>query len=180
MPGLKLNPDFAEAASCFTSFQLKIVREARERAANLVSNYYCVAPREWKQMPYEVKTLRALDTCEVTDAALAHTVCYGFKREAGSVVLEEGDLYRICLQDHLILCAARDTQIRLKPLLTYVLTHELVHVVRFGQQLQRVDLPYELRSDEENRVERTTRNILAGSGDREVSRFLSNQLVHSL
>ena len=169
-----------EAASCFNLLQLKIVGEARKQAANLVSNYYRVAPREWKQMPYEVKTLRALDSSEVTDAALAQTVCYGFKREAGSIVLEQGDLYRICLQDHRILDTAQGTRIRLRSLLTYVLTHELVHVVRFGQQLQRVDLPYEFRSDEEKRVEKTTHAILAKSGDREISRFLSNHLTYSL
>src|SRR5215212_6655542 len=130
---------------CFNNVQLKIVRKARERAASFVSDYYRVAPREWRRMPYEVKTLRALDSFEVADTALAQTVCYGFRREAGPLVLEEGDLYRICLQDHRILDAARKTEMRLGSLLTYVLTHELVHVVRFGQQLQRVDLPYELR-----------------------------------
>lgn len=147
--------------SCFNPSQLRIVRQARERAATLVSDYYCVAPREWRQMPYEVKTLRALDRSEVTDAALAQTVCYNFKREAGSLVLEEGDLYRICLQDHRILAAARRTQLKLGSLLTYVLTHELVHVVRFGQRLQRIDLPAELRDDEERKVEKMTRRILA-------------------
>jgi hypothetical protein len=126
-------------------------------------------------MPYEVKTLRTLDSSEVTDTALAQTVCYGFRREAGPLVLEEGDLYRICLQDHRILDAARKIEMRLGSLLTYVLTHELVHVVRFGQQLQRVDLPYELRPHEERKVEKTTRAILAKSGDLEINRYLSSR-----
>jgi hypothetical protein len=147
--------------SCFNPAQLRTVRQARERAATLVSAYYCVAPREWRQMPYEVKTLRALDRSEVTDAALAQTVCYNFKRAAGPVVIDEGDLYRICLQDHRILDALRHTRLKLGALLTYVLTHELVHVVRFGQRMQRIDLPFELRDDEECKVERTTRTILA-------------------
>ncbi|HKP13473.1 MAG TPA: hypothetical protein VJZ91_15240 [Blastocatellia bacterium] len=151
--------------SCFNPAQLRTVRQSRERAAALVSDYYCVAPREWRQMPYEVKTLRALDRSEVTDAALAQTVCYNFKRAAGPLILEEGDLYRICLQDHRILNAMRHTRLRLRPLLTYVLTHELVHVVRFGQRLQRIDLPVELRDDEERKVERTTRTILAKTDD---------------
>jgi len=151
--------------SCFNPSQLRTVRQARQRAAALVSDYYCVAPREWQQMPYEVKTLRALKQSEVTDAALAQTVCYNFKRAAGSLVLDEGDLYRICLQDPRILDAARHTQLELVALLTYVITHELVHVVRFGQRLQRIDLPVELRDDEERKVEKTTRMILARAGD---------------
>jgi hypothetical protein len=43
----------------------------------------------------------------------------------------------------------------------YILTHELIHVVRFGQRLQSVDLPKELRSGEEQTVEKTTQTILA-------------------
>ena len=164
--------------SCFNPSQLRIVRQARARAAALVSKYYCVAPREWQQMPYEVKTLRALDRSEVTDAALAQTVCYNFRREAGSLVLKEGDLYRICLQDHRILDAMRHTRLKLGSLLTYVLTHELVHVVRFGQRLQRIDLPVELRDDEERKVEKTTRTILAKADDDGLSHFFAANLSH--
>jgi len=163
--------------SCFNPSQLRIVRQARARAAALVSEYYCVAPREWQQMPYEVKTLRALDRSEVTDAALAQTVCYNFRREAGSLVLEEGDLYRICLQDHRILDALGRAQLELGALLTYVLTHELVHVVRFGQRMQRIDLPIELRADEECKVERTTRTILA-SADAGLRHFFAGHSRH--
>lgn len=158
----------------FNSGQLRIVGGARERAASLVSDYYRVAPREWLQMPYEVRTLRSLESSEVTDAALAQTVCYAFKRQAGPVVVKEGDLFRICLQDHRILGAARDLRLRLESLLTYVLTHELVHVVRFGQHLQSVDLAQELRSNEELKVENTTRTILAKTGDSEIERVLSS------
>jgi C4-dicarboxylate-specific signal transduction histidine kinase len=165
------------AMSCFNPTQLRTVRQARERAARLVSDYYCVAPREWRQMPYEVKTLRALDHTEVTDAALAQTVCYNFKRAAGPVVIEEGDLYRICLQDHRILDAMRHTRLGLGALLTYVLTHELVHVVRFGQRLQRIDLPVELRDDEERKVERTTRTILTRA-DASLRHFFAGHSDH--
>jgi uncharacterized protein YjiS (DUF1127 family) len=153
---------------------MRKVHAARSRAANLVTDYYKVAPREWRRMRYEVKTLRALDSREITDAALAQTLCYGFKREAGPLVLEQGDIYRICLQDHRILHAAEGMRTRLEALLTFVLTHELVHVVRFGQQLERVDLPDRLRLREELRVEKTTRAILSRTGDREINRILSS------
>ncbi len=154
-----------------------MVRRARERAASLVSDYYRVAPREWQQMPYEVKTLRALDSSEISDHALAQTLCYEYRREAGPFVLAEGDLYRICLQDNRILDVACAARVKLEALLTYVLTHELVHVVRFGQRLQRVDLPFEFRPTEEQRVEQTTRMILAKEDDPDINRFLSSNLV---
>jgi hypothetical protein len=63
----------------------------------------------------------------------------------------------------------------LNALLTYILTHELVHVVRFGQRMQRVDLPFELREQEENKVESTTRSILASQKDSRIARILSTR-----
>ena len=162
---------------CFNRVQIRTVRAARNRAAALVSHYYRVAPREWNRMRYEVKTLRSLDSAEITDRALAHIFCYGFRRQAADVVLEEGDLYRICLQDHRILDAAIDSGGHLNALLTYILTHELVHVVRFGQRLQRVDLPYELRDQEEGKVESTTRAILSAQNDSKIARILSSRPV---
>ncbi len=170
--------EWMETRCCFNSIQMKAVHTAKRRAGDLITDYYRVAPREWRQMPYEVKTLKALDSTEITDEALAQTLCYGIRREAGPLVLEEGELYRICLQDHRILGAARDTRARLDALLTYVLTHELVHVVRFGQRLQAIDLPYDLRLHEEQRVERTTRAILAKTHDPEISRILSERPDH--
>jgi hypothetical protein len=129
-------------------------------------------------MPYEVKTLSGLRSSEVADHALAQTLCYSFCKQAGLTVIERGDLYRICLQDHRILEAARQRNTRLQPLLTYVLTHELVHVVRFGQRLQSLDLPHEMRHFEERNVDRTTRTILAKSGHQEsATLFLEHVLI---
>lgn len=169
--------EIVNAWPCFDSAQMNNVRVARKRAADLITRYYRVAPREWHKMPYEVKTLRALDSSEIADNALAQTLCYSVRREAGSLVLEEGDLYRICLQDHRILDAAKETRTQLKAFLTYVLTHELVHVVRFGQRLQSIDLPHELRPREELKVEKTTRAILAQTDDPEINRILSSKLA---
>jgi hypothetical protein len=115
-------------------------------------------------MRYEVKTLNGLRSSEVADHALAQTLCYRFCKQTELIVIEQGDLYRICLQDHRILEAARQLNTGLQPLLTYVLTHELVHVVRFGQQLQSLDMPYQMRHIEERNVDRTTRIILDKSG----------------
>lgn len=163
----------------FNPIQLKIVNNTRDRAAKLVSEYYQVAPREWLKMPYEVRTLRSLESSEITDKALAQTVCYAFKRQAGSIVVKEGDLFRICLQDHRILGAVRDLQLDLGSLLIYVLTHELIHVVRFGQQMQSVDLPQALRSTEERMVEKATQTILAKASDLDIDRILSElERVH--
>jgi hypothetical protein len=57
-------------------------------------------------------------------------------------------------------------------MLIYVLTHELVHVVRFSQQMQRVDLAPALRPQEELSVEQTTRTILAPVADAALRRVI--------
>jgi len=162
--------------TCFDAGQMKIVRGAHERSVRLVSDYYRIAPREWGRMSYQVKTLRTLDPCEVTEKALAQTLCYSIKREVGSTVIEEGDLYMICLQDQRILEVVQEWELRLGALLTYVLTHELVHVVRFGQELQQLDLAFDLRAGEEQRVEKTTRAILAAATPSCLSRKLAASL----
>jgi hypothetical protein len=149
--------------------------KAHKVAQSLVTDYYRIAPREWRGMRYEVKTLNALRASEVADHALAQTVCYSFCRQAGLMIIDEGDLYRICLQDHKILEAARRRNTQLPLLLTYVLTHELVHVVRFGQRLQSLDLAPEMRHIEEQNVEKTTRTILAKAGYPDIARLFPDQ-----
>lgn len=145
---------------------------ARDEAAALVTRHYCIAPREWLEMPYEVKTLRSLEGAEIPSGALAQTLCYSIRREIGSSLIEQSDLYCICLQDGRILERAGAGRVPLDSLLLYVMTHELVHVVRFGRQLQSLDLPQSLRSREEDRVNRTTRLVLSRTGREDVDRVL--------
>jgi hypothetical protein len=170
--------NYTKPALCFDYLQMQIVCSARKRAQSLVSDYYRVSPREWQRMPYEVKTLRALRSSEVTNQGLAQTVCYEFTKQAGQHILSHGDLYRICLQDDRILHVADAVDLKLAPLLTYVLTHELIHVVRFGQRLQAMDLPDPLRQDEELKVHKTTKSILAAASDNELDRVLSSDLAN--
>src|SRR5262249_14203456 len=80
-----------------------------------------------------------------------------------------GELYRICLQDNRILATHAQRGLKLSELLVYVLTHELVHVVRFGQRLQRLDLAAEERPMEERSVEIITSRILGFSLDEDIT-----------
>jgi hypothetical protein len=160
---------------CFDPYQAAMATKADKVAQSLVTDYYRIAPREWRGMRYEVKTLIGLRSYEVADHALAQTLCYSFCRQAGLLIIDQGDLYRICLQDHRILEATRRRNTRLQWLLTYVLTHELVHVVRFGQRLQSIDLPPEMRHIEEQNVDKTTRTILAKAGYPDIANLFSDQ-----
>jgi hypothetical protein len=73
----------------------------------------------------------------------------------------ERDFYSICLQDHQILKALwRDEALALLPLLVYVLTHELIHIVRFGNFSQRFEVSEKDREKEERVVHSATFEVL--------------------
>jgi hypothetical protein len=147
----------------FDAEHFPLIERARRHAERLVWTFYVLSGRESERIRYEVKTLRDLHPGEVRDDALAHLVCYECVRRVGAHVVQQYELYRICLQDHRLLEVARalPRPFDLRALLLYVLTHELVHVVRFAQKLQRIDLPVDERAIEEAVVERTTWRILA-------------------
>jgi hypothetical protein len=161
----------------FAKTDLRAVEGAREVAAALVGKFYVVAPREWDSLHYEVRTLGELAPDEVCDEAFAQVLCYDCIRRIGTEVVERHDLYRICLQDHRILRVAgrgsNSAKLDLEAMLLYVLTHELVHVIRFSQRLQRIDLSPELRSIEELSVEQTTKQILEPLGDRALQQVVA-------
>lgn len=144
----------------FSRREQQLVHAVERRAAQLVSQFYVLAPREWERMPYEVRTLESLRPEEIHDGVLAQVLCYGVRREVDDIVREH-DLFRICLQDHTILNRMRaESGVPMRALLLYVLTHELIHVVRFGQKMQAIDLAPHLRPLEEASVDRTARLIL--------------------
>jgi hypothetical protein len=157
----------------FNEQDLQQVRIAGGQAQMLVTNYYAIAPREWALMRYEVKTQVELAPSEFNDSVLAQVVCYEYTRSVGREILEQGDLYRICLQDNRILSTlVEGDELSLSRLLIYILTHELVHVVRFGQRLQRLDLPDHERPLEEQSVELITERILGFAPEQEATRRL--------
>jgi hypothetical protein len=164
----------------FGKSELRVVERAREAAVELIGDFYVLAPREWERLHYEVRTLEELAPEEICGQAFAQVLCYERVKRLGQSVVEQHDLYRICLQDHRILRVAQrgddkndPAKLDLEPLLLYVLTHELVHVVRFSQRLQRLDLAPELRALEELSVDETTGQILAPIADRALRRVIA-------
>ena len=164
----------------FGKAELKAVRRARAEAEALVGDFYVLAPREWERMTYEVRTLEELAPEEIHNQAFAQVLCYDFTRRIGQTILDRRDLYRICLQDHRILqaitgsrpVAPKADKLALEPFLLYLLTHELIHIVRFTQRMQHLDLAPALRPQEEMNVEQTTRHILARVADRALRHVL--------
>jgi len=142
----------------FNPAQIQVVSQAVEIAEDVTANYFKISTAEWRHVRYDIRTLAELDTDEVIDHAFAQIIRYSRKRFHGERYY---DYFKICLQDHAIMSAAeRDQQLQLLPLTVYVVTHELVHVVRFCKFLQNFEAePWE-RRQEEMRVHEVTHKAL--------------------
>jgi hypothetical protein len=146
---------------CFTAKQLEVVNEAAQMAEELVSNHYKMSASQWLHRRYDIRTLADLTPAEIVSGPFAQIVRYeGIQRDQslGSAVY---DLYKICLQDHAIRKTLQENaHLQLLPFMLYIITHELIHIVRFSSFQQYFNAPAEERVSEEKRVHARTHEIL--------------------
>jgi hypothetical protein len=152
--------DFAERLP-FQQDEIAILRQSIDIAEELLSEHYKISTSQWKRYRYDIQSLRDLREKEITDTAFAQIHRYAqspHERVRGS---EPGDYFKICLQDHVIRGAVeRDSSIHLFPLSLYIVTHELIHVIRFAKFLQRFDSTAPEQELEEGRVHALTYKLL--------------------
>jgi len=153
----------------FNAEQISLAGRSFAQAEQMASRYFRVAPGEWQEYRYDVRTLAYLDQHEVREGAFAHLCKYEYGKDPEP---EGGGLhfYRICLQDDRILNAVEraNSFIRPAPLLLYIAAHELVHVIRFGRGEGNFDASGEEKSGEEEKVHRITRTLLKPITDAEL------------
>ena len=150
----------------FSPVQIQVVSQAVEIAEDVTANYFKISTAEWKHVRYDIRTLAELRAEEITDSAFAQITRYSRHRADRTVRGKRHyDYFKICLQDHNIIAAVeRDEPLELLPLAMYVVSHELVHVVRFCKFLQRFDAEAEEREREEMRVHEITQKMLSSLG----------------
>ena len=149
----------------FNQQHLGTLGEALDIAEDMTSNFYKLSLSHWKKHRFDVKTLSNLFGDDIKDNAFALLKRYMANGTADvEPVHKKREFYIICLQDHQILKALdRDRYIKLLPLLAYILTHELVHIVRFCNFQVRFDTRHEdSKIKEEKIVHQTTHEILKG------------------
>jgi hypothetical protein len=147
--------------NCFGSEQIKIVNEAVAMAEELVSNYYKMSANQWLGPRYDVKTLTELKPEEIINGPFAQIIRYKGRRKNTSLGSATYDFYKICLQDHTIRSTLELTSgIELFPFSLYIITHELIHIVRFSKFLQSFEATDRERMVEEKRVHQRTHAIL--------------------
>ncbi len=152
-----------ESKAPFTSEQLSAVTHAVGIAEELVSNHFKMSASQWLRPKYDVKTLAELAPPEIVDGPFAQIIRYEGQPKSASLSSSTYDFYKICLQDHAILAALRQNpDLQLLPFALYIITHELIHIVRFSKFLQGFDASAEERLAEEQRVHARTHDILIG------------------
>lgn len=147
----------------FQQEEILILRRATEISEELISDFYKISTSEWKRYRYDIQSLKDLQEEEVTDTAFAQIHRYLRHPQLKLRGSETGDYFKICLQDHVIRRALqRDSQILMLPLAAYIVTHELIHVVRFAKFIQRFHTTEAEQEAEEVRVHELTQQLLKG------------------
>jgi hypothetical protein len=147
--------------NCFGTEQIKTVNNAVAAAEELVSNYYKMSASQWLGPRYDVKTLAELNPAEIIDGPFAQIIRYKGRRKNTTLGSATYDFYKICLQDHTIQSTLEASPgIELFPFSLYIITHELIHIVRFSKFLQNFEASDRERMAEEKRVHQRTHKIL--------------------
>ena len=145
----------------FSPEEIAIVNNAVTMSEELVSNYYKMSAAEWLRPKYDVKTLVNLEPEEIVDGPFAQIVRYEGKHKDTALGSGVFDYFKICLQDHAIKSVLDKTPaIKLYPFCLYIITHELIHIVRFSKFLQNFDASPAEKLNEETRVHANTHQIL--------------------
>ncbi len=151
----------------FSSSEKKSIQKTFMGAETLAGNYFQLSPEEWQHHRYEVKTLEYLEQHETSTEAFAQLCKYVYKKRKEETRLKEFHFFRICLQDNRILDAVRrgGSFIRFAPLMLYIATHELVHILRFNRAESDFDMCTTEKEKEEETVHLITLEILKPVAD---------------
>lgn len=159
---------------CFNAAERFSVTKTFTYAERLTGKFFGIEPKECLVGRYDVKTLAQLENHEVHETAFAHLCKYSAPQKHDGDPLRGFHFYRVCLQDNRILNAIErgSSFIKLVPLMLYIATHELVHILRFEKGESDFDLPVEERKKEERTVDAITRSILGPRAGRELNLVL--------
>lgn len=143
----------------FSRSQRHLAFRALEEAEACTSGYYCIPPFRWQGLRYDLLTRKDPEWRPLPEGMLARTQrCRWHIRRHD----RPSEFFRIELNDPDILIAARREELcrDLYPFLLYILTHEMVHLVRLSSILTDAEQSIIPRESEETRVRRVARNIL--------------------
>jgi hypothetical protein len=145
----------------FSSDNISVVNDAAAMAEELVSNFYKMSESQWLKRRYDIKTLADLKPDEIVHGPFAQVIRFQGQRNNRLLGSSTYDFYKICIQDHAILNTLKKfSDMKLFPFSLYIISHELIHIVRFSKFLQSFDASPAEKMAEEARVHETTGEIL--------------------
>jgi hypothetical protein len=147
----------------FSPPQRSLVFRALGEAEERTSGYYCIPPFRWDSLRYDLLTRIDREWEPLPEPMLARVRCL-----QSTVRKSLFDFYRIELNDQTILAAAERESLlsNLYPFLVYILTHEMVHLVRLSSILENwTETLAPFDESEEQRVQGISRRILKGSSE---------------
>jgi hypothetical protein len=145
----------------FGTTRLRHVAKLLQVARDLTGDHFRLGHDEARRVPAEIRTLADLENYEIQSGeVLAYIARYGYSDPRSG---RQRDLYQINLQDHNILDSLERSgaEVDFSPLMLYVLTHELIHVIRFVKFLAPFHQADDSRLVEEQRVHALTQKLLA-------------------
>jgi hypothetical protein len=150
----------AQGVLQFSHPQRSLVFKALDEAEERTAGYYCIPPFRWEQLRFDLLTQADHGWEPLPEPTLARVRC--LQRVNRDLAF---DFYRIELNDRSILEAAHRENLTkdLYPFFVYILTHEMVHMVRLSSILEGPETLVPCNETEEQRVQRISRGILAGS-----------------
>jgi hypothetical protein len=148
----------------FSRDQRKLVFRATDEAEQRASDYYCIPPHGWNNLRYDLVTREDRDWEPLPDESILARVQH--IENVIPVRARKLDFYRIQLNDPTILCAAERESLTpdLYPFLVFIITHEMVHLIRLSSILDDPRFRPVSAEEEEARVQRVSRQILLDSG----------------
>jgi hypothetical protein len=148
----------------FTVYDLSTIGRAAVLAEELAGDYFGFSRDEWIRNPYGVFTRKQIDPSLYEADVFAQVVRYdhGDASKAGGSRKPKKD-FGIILQDpHILRALLRSSFHDLWTLALYIMTHELIHIIRFRRREAEFFSSVAERDREEKLVHGMTREILGG------------------
>ncbi len=148
----------------FTVYDLNTIGRAAVLAQELAGDFFGLPRDEWIRNPYGVLTRKQIDPALYEADVFAQVVQYKHL-DTSSVQTSRRPKkdFGIILQDpHILRALLRSGPHDLWPLALYIMTHELIHIVRFRRRQAQFFSTVAERDKEERLVHGMTRDILAG------------------
>ena len=147
----------------FSREQRRMAIRALGEAEEHTSRYYCIPPHRWQQLRYDLLTRQDTEWEPLPEVVLARVQCI---EKVCPRQNQPFDFYRIQLNDPSILSAAERENLgkKLYHFLVYILTHEMVHLVRLNTIIGHEKDTAPCLDSEETRVQKVSRQILSHKG----------------